>query len=82
MVPRARRTELVGVLGDAVKIRLLAPPIDGAANEALVDFVATSLGVRASDIAIVAGEKSRTKSLEVQGRTPAEVAAWLATARP
>lgn len=65
--PRARRTEVAGLHGDAVKVRLAAPPVDGAANEELVRFVAESLGVPRAAVRVAAGATSRRKTLEVEG---------------
>lgn len=53
--------------GDALKIRLAAPPVEGRANEALVDFIAEALGLPKRSVRIVAGEKSRDKRVEVRG---------------
>ena len=67
VVPRARRSEVVGMHGDAVKIRLAAPPADGAANEELVRFLAERLGVPRSAISIAAGDTSRRKRVIIEG---------------
>jgi uncharacterized protein len=79
---RARRTAIVGVVGDgdaaAVKIALQAPPVEGRGNEALVEFMAEVLGVRRADIAIAAGEHGRNKVVVVRGRKAAEVEATIA----
>jgi uncharacterized protein (TIGR00251 family) len=69
--PRASRTEAAGLHGDALKIRLAAPPVEGAANDALVRFVAERLAVPRSAVRIVAGESSRAKVVAVAGVTPA-----------
>lgn len=71
--PRASRSEIVGVHGDAMKIRLSAPPVDGAANEALVELIAEVLGVGRRAVRIVSGETSRSKVVEVEGVTAAAV---------
>lgn len=71
--PRASRSEIVGVHGDAMKIRLSAPPVDGAANEALVELIADVLGVGRRAVRIVSGEASRSKVVEVEGVTAAAV---------
>jgi uncharacterized protein (TIGR00251 family) len=71
--PRASRSEIVGVHGDAMKIRLSAPPVDGAANEALVELIADVLGVGRRAVRIVSGETSRSKVVEVEGVTAAAV---------
>jgi hypothetical protein len=65
--PRAARTEVVGMHGDAVKIRLKAPPVDGAANDELLRFMATRLGVRRQDLEIVSGATARGKRVRVNG---------------
>ncbi|HUQ81196.1 MAG TPA: DUF167 domain-containing protein [Gemmatimonadaceae bacterium] len=72
--PRASRDEIVGVLGGALRIRLHAPPVDGAANDALVLFLAGRLSVPRRDVRIVTGTTSRTKMVEVDGVTSADVA--------
>jgi uncharacterized protein len=68
--PRASRTEVVGLHGDAIKVRLAAPPVDGAANEELARFLARALGVPRRAVTITAGAGSRTKTVRVDGVTP------------
>ena len=80
VVPRAARTEFAGRLGDAVRVRLTAPPVEGAANAALVDYVAKALGVRRSEVSIVSGEKGREKVLGFASLTPPELARRVAGA--
>jgi uncharacterized protein len=65
--PRASKTEVVGMHDGRIKIRLAAPPVDGAANAELVSFVATQLGVAKFKVRVVAGESSRRKVIEVEG---------------
>lgn len=65
--PRASRNEITGVYGTALKIRLQAPPVDGAANDALVSYLADLLGVSRRSVRIVFGESSRNKTVEVAG---------------
>jgi len=72
VVPRAAASGIAGRHGDAVKIRLAAPPVDGAANDALVRFLAERLGVPRSAIAIAAGRSSRRKSVTITGMETAE----------
>ena len=67
--PRASRSEVVGTHGAALKVRLLAPPVDGAANEALVTLLAEELGVPRRDVRIVHGATSRAKVVEIDGTT-------------
>ena len=76
--PRASRSEVTGLHGSALRVRLQAPPVDGAANEALVAFLAESLGVRAREVRLVAGGTSRSKVVEVLG-VPRERIEALAT---
>ena len=71
--PRASRSEVVGVHGDALKVRLQAPPVEGAANEALIRFLAEALSVRRDAVRILAGRSSRAKVVEVDGVSGASV---------
>lgn len=73
--PGAKKTEFAGLHGDALKIRLAAPPVDGKANEALVRFIAETLGLARSAVNLKSGQSSRRKVLEVIGATPSAVAA-------
>ena len=73
IVPNAKRDEVVGEYGDAVKIKVAAPAVEGKANEALLEFVAEKLRVHRRDIALVAGEKSRDKLIEISNLDAAEV---------
>lgn len=65
--PGAKKTEFAGRHGDALKIRLAAPPVDGKANEALVRFVAETLGLAKSAVNLKSGQTSRRKVLEIVG---------------
>ena len=65
--PGAAKNEIVGVQGDALKIKINAPPVKGKANRALVDFLAKKLGTRKSDVEIVSGHTSRVKIIKVVG---------------
>jgi hypothetical protein len=71
--PRSSRTGVEGVHGDALKVRVNAPPVDGAANEAVVEVLAEALGVPRRAVRIVAGDSSRTKVVEVAGVDAAAV---------
>lgn len=75
--PRASRTEVVGPHGDAIKIRLRAPPVDGAANGELVAFLAKRLGVRREDVRIIGGITQRRKRVAISGWTARDVIARL-----
>ncbi len=72
--PRASSEEVAGIAGDAIRLRLRAPPVEGAANEALVRFLAARLGVARSAIALEAGHSGRNKLVTVAGVTAEEVA--------
>ena len=67
--PRARRTEYAGLHGEAVKIRLNAPPVDGKANEALIDFLAETFAVPKKQVTLLSGEGARTKRLRIERPT-------------
>ena len=67
--PKAARTEIVGLHGDALKIRLTSPPVGGAANDALVKFLAETFAVARGAVRILAGEHSRSKIVEIEGIT-------------
>jgi uncharacterized protein (TIGR00251 family) len=75
--PRASRTRVVGVHDGRLKIQLAAPPVDGEANQALVDFLAGTLGARRSDVSIERGDSGRRKSVRVAGAVAAAVRAAL-----
>jgi uncharacterized protein (TIGR00251 family) len=68
--PRARQTEIVGWHGDAIKIRLAAPPVDGAANEELCRYLAARLKVPAAAVTVRSGQTSRRKRVEISGCEP------------
>ena len=71
--PGAKKTEVAGLHGDALKIRLAAPPVDGKANAALLAFVAERLGIAKSSVSLKSGQTSRRKVLEVDA-APADIA--------
>jgi uncharacterized protein (TIGR00251 family) len=71
--PRAKKNAVVGELGDALKLALTAPPVEGRANEACVAFFAELLNVPRSSVTIAAGHSSRNKIIRVAGVTAAEV---------
>jgi uncharacterized protein (TIGR00251 family) len=86
LTPRAARNGVDGVVADAegrplLKLRLVAPPVEGAANEALIAFLAKTLSLRKADITIRSGETSRVKILHLAGDSAAmlrKLDAWLA----
>ncbi|NIN73552.1 MAG: YggU family protein [Gemmatimonadetes bacterium] len=75
--PRASRSEIDGTHGEAIKIRLAAPPVEGAANAELVALLAEHLKVSKSAVTIVKGERGRNKVVVVEGISRADVQALL-----
>lgn len=71
--PGAKNTAVAGMHGDALKIRLAAPPVDGKANAALIGFVAATLGVPKAAVCLKSGQSSRRKVLEI-ANAPADTA--------
>ena len=77
--PRARKNAVTGELGDALKLALTAPPVEGRANEACIAFFAELLNVPRSSVTIAAGLSSRNKVIRVRGMSAAEVKRLLCT---
>ncbi len=77
VVSRASKSEICGLQGDAVKVRLQAPPVDGKANKALCAFLAEKLGIPPREVTLVTGATGRHKTLLVPSLSPAEIAAKL-----
>ncbi len=75
--PRASKDEIVGIHGDQLKVRLSAPPVEGAANKALIRFLSKKLKIPASKVGIKRGKKGRKKLVEIEGRTPEEIKSQL-----
>lgn len=65
--PRASKNEIVGLQGSSLKVRVTAPPVEGMANESLIDLISTALNTPRRNVCIVSGSASRIKILEVQG---------------
>ena len=77
VVPRASRNKIAGIHDGAVRIRLTTPPVEGAANEALVVFLSSVLHVAKRDIELVSGQTARNKVVSVSGLSPEEIEARL-----
>lgn len=75
--PRSSKTAALGMYGDAFKIRVTASPVNNAANEALIEFIADKLGIPKSRVRIVAGGTGRRKIVEITGVTLGSVTAAL-----
>ena len=80
--PGARRTAFAGWFGDLPKVGVAAPPVDGAANDALVRWLASVLDVGRRDVRVVGGAASRSKRLEIDGLDDAELAARIVALNP
>jgi uncharacterized protein (TIGR00251 family) len=76
--PRAKKNAITGEVGDALKLALTAPPVDGKANEACIEFFAKLLNLPRSSVTIAAGQNSRNKVIRVAGLTAEEVRRRLA----
>jgi uncharacterized protein len=71
--PRARKNAISGELGDALKLSLTSPPVDGRANDACIEFISKLLKVARSSVTIAAGQTSRRKVIRVTGLDAEEV---------
>jgi uncharacterized protein (TIGR00251 family) len=79
-IPNAPRSEVVGWLGDALKIKVHAPPVEGRANEVLREFLADELGLPRRAVTVLRGDTSRQKLLRIDGLSLVEVKAKLGLA--
>lgn len=75
--PRASRNEICGLQGNELKLRLTSPPVEDAANRLCIEFLAKQLGVAKSNVSIIAGAKSRHKTIRVTGITTDQVLALI-----
>ena len=67
VLPRAKRSEIAGLHNGALKVKVMAPPVDDAANRAIIEFFSELLGISKSNLKILAGTKSREKVLQIKG---------------
>lgn len=72
-IPNAPRSEVVGWLGEALKVKVHAPPVEGRANEALCDFLAEHLHVPRRAVEVLRGDTSRQKTVRIAGLSAAEL---------
>lgn len=77
VIPRGSRNEISGWRGDTLCVKITAPPVEGAANAAIVKFVADSLGLRKSQVELVSGDKSREKTVRIIGLSESDIRARL-----
>jgi uncharacterized protein len=82
VIPRAQRSQLAGIREGALLVRLSAPPVEGAANDALIELLADALRVPRRSISVAAGDRSRVKRLTVSGLDAAAVRSRLAPLVP
>jgi uncharacterized protein (TIGR00251 family) len=80
--PRARRNAITGAVGDALKVSLTAPPVEGKANDACLAFLAEILQLPRASVTMAAGQSSRQKVIRVAGLTVVEVEERLRAAAP
>lgn len=73
VIPRAKKTEFAGTRDGAILIRVSAPPVEGAANDAVVALLAERLAIPRRDIRIISGQGSRHKRIEIVGATPEQI---------
>jgi uncharacterized protein (TIGR00251 family) len=76
--PRARKNAITGTVGDAVKLALTAPPVDGKANQAVIEFLADLFDIPRSSVTIASGETSRNKMVRISGLSKRQVEERLA----
>ena len=77
VVPRASKSEIVGMHDGALKVRIAAPPVDGAANVELIRLLSKAFGVNKSSVEILSGDSSKTKRIRVNGASEGAVQAVL-----
>ena len=78
--PRARKNAITGTVGDALKLALIAPPVEGKANQAVIEFFAELFAIPRSSVTIASGETSRNKVIRISGLTMPAVQKRLAAA--
>jgi uncharacterized protein len=79
--PRARRNAITGTVGDAIKLAVTAPPVEGKANQAVIEFFADFFAIPRSSVSIASGESSRNKVVRVSGISIQRVRELLAAAQ-
>lgn len=76
--PRGKKDAITGSVGDSIKVSLTAPPVDGKANDACIEFFARLLKVSRSSVTIASGHSSRAKVIRVVGLSAEEIRKWIA----
>lgn len=75
--PNASKNEIVGMLGESLKVRVKAPPENGKANEAIENLLAKTLGIKKTEVSVISGLSQSLKIIEVRGLTDTEIKALL-----
>lgn len=78
VVPGAKKSEFAGIADGAVRVRIAAPPVDGKANQAVIELIAKAVGLRPKQLTLLRGDKSRTKQILIPGRTADDIGIALA----
>lgn len=73
VVPKSAKNECAGIQGDAIKLKITAPPVEGQANDACIRFLSDLLGVKKNQVTIISGHKSRKKTVAIQGKGKKEI---------
>lgn len=73
VTPRGSRNEITGWRNDTLCVKITAPPVEGAANTAIVKFIADALSIRKSQVELISGDKSREKTLKISGLTEDDI---------
>ncbi|HBH86982.1 MAG TPA: YggU family protein [Syntrophaceae bacterium] len=75
VVPKSAKNECAGIQGDAIKLKITAPPVEGQANDACIRFLSDLLSVKKNQVTIISGHKSRKKTVAIQGKGKKEIEA-------
>ncbi|MEW6608707.1 MAG: DUF167 domain-containing protein [bacterium] len=81
VIPKASKNEILELTDGLLKIKVTAPPVEGAANEAVIKLLARELGLKKSQMAIVQGQKSKIKTIELNGVTEDELSRYIELAK-
>jgi len=73
LLPRSSKNQIIGKEGDTLKVKVTSPPVDGKANEALIELLAKRLGVSKSNIKIISGRRSKLKTVTISGLSQKEI---------
>ncbi len=73
VTPRGSKNQIIGWRDDVLCVKITAPPVEGAANAAIVKFVADQLGIRKSQVELISGDKSREKTLRIEGLSESDI---------